>query len=81
MKRKMTSEEFGNNDFFSSEYSSSVDSTTSSQKRRDQIKQWTTMDKLEYNKNLLMRQVKPVTVDIKQLPDYMTYRRQKLKEK
>ena len=54
---------------------------TSSEQRKRIVEQWITLQKLHFEKELLMKQDEPVEVDMKALPDYMTMRRNKIAEK
>ena len=57
------------------------ESMTSSDCRKRVVEQWITLQRLHFEKELLMRQDEPVEVDLKALPDYMTMRRNQLAEK
>lgn len=54
---------------------------TSSEQRKRIVEQWITLQRLHFEKELLMKQDEPVEVDMKALPDYMTMRRNKMAEK
>ena len=57
------------------------ESMTSSDCRKHVVEQWITLQRLHFEKELLMKQDEPVEVDLKALPDYMTMRRNQLAEK
>ena len=74
----MVSDDFGNNDFFRDLDDDTKSASYSSSKARlKQIMNWITVQKLYEKKEQAASAVraKETKVDINQLPDYMTYRK------